>query len=113
MSDLANAPAHDAGQQAAPLQSLTAAEARARLAAEATAGAGAGEARKVKALPLSAIEPVERLFQPREINEYHVTDMVKGSKAGDELPALLVYWRGSGPCCWMVTTAEKPTGAPG
>ena len=78
----------------APLRSLSAAEARARLAEEMAAGTGAGEGRKAKMLPLTAIETVESLFQPREIAEHHVTGMVKDLKTGDSLPPLLVYWTG-------------------
>lgn len=70
---------------------LSAADALARLEAEQAEGGQVDDGKATAALPPSAIETVEALFQPRALAEHHLSGVVAAVKAGRTLPPLLVY----------------------
>ena len=77
---------------------MTASEAIALLEVEAEGQANPSTAERpatVAALPVSAIDVVEALFQPRPVAEWHISPMISAIKAGRGLPPLLVYRVGS------------------
>jgi ParB-like nuclease domain len=78
--------------EAQPLRYLSPVEALAWLDAEVgRAGEQREQDAKHAALPPSAIEVAENLFQPRAIAEWHLTGLVAAVKSKRTLPPLLVY----------------------
>jgi hypothetical protein len=74
-----------------PLCDLFPADALARLEAEAAEDGRADDSAATAALPPTAIEVVESLFQPRAIAEHHLSVIVAAVKAGRTIEPLLVY----------------------